>query len=116
MSFSIAPVSGALGAEIGEVDLSQELDDETIAEIRRTLLAFKVIFFRDQNVTPVQHLAFARRFGNIVKYPMVTGLEEAPEIVPVLKLAHETVNFGGMWHSDTSYLKSPPMGTILAAR
>ncbi len=116
MSFSIAPVAGALGAEIGDVDLSQELDDETIAEIRRTLLAFKVIFFRDQNVTPVQHLAFAKRFGDIVEYPMVTGLEEAPEIVPVVKLAHETVNFGGMWHSDTSYLKSPPMGAIMAAR
>ena len=116
MSFSIAPVAGALGAEIGDVDLSQELDDETIAEIRRTLLAFKVIFFRDQNVTPVQHLAFAKRFGDIVEYPMVAGLEEAPEIVPVVKLAHETVNFGGMWHSDTSYLKSPPMGTIMAAR
>ena len=66
MSFSIAPVAGALGAEIGDVDLSQELDDETIAEIRRTLLAFKVIFFRDQNVTPVQHLAFAKCFGSMV--------------------------------------------------
>ena len=61
-------------------------------------------------------LAFAKRFGDIVEYPMVTGLQEAPEIVPVVKLAHETVNFGGMWHTDTSYLKSPPMGTIMAAR
>jgi taurine dioxygenase len=116
MSISITRVAGALGAEIGDVDLSDNLNDDTIADIRRALLDHKVIFFRDQNITPVQHLAFAKRFGEVVEYPMVKGLEEAPEIVPVVKLAHETINFGGMWHSDTSYLECPPMGAILVAR
>lgn len=116
MSISIQRVAGALGAEIGDVDLSEGLSDATIAEIRQALLDHKVIFFRDQDITPEQHLAFAKRFGDVVEYPMVKGLNEVPEIVPVVKLAHETTNFGGMWHSDTSYLECPPMGAILVAR
>jgi taurine dioxygenase len=61
-------------------------------------------------------LAFARRFGDLVTYPMVKGLDDYPEIAPVIKLEHQTVNFGGIWHSDTTYLPQPPMGAILVAR
>ncbi|HYE89400.1 MAG TPA: TauD/TfdA family dioxygenase, partial [Terriglobales bacterium] len=61
-------------------------------------------------------LAFARRFGEPIEYPFVKGLPEQPEIIPVLKLAHETVNFGGIWHSDTAYLDEPPMASMLIAR
>ncbi|NQU61305.1 MAG: TauD/TfdA family dioxygenase [Rhodospirillales bacterium] len=110
------PISAALGAEIDGVDLSKDLPDAVIAEIRRALLEYLVIFFRDQDITPEQHLAFARRFGDLVAYPMVKGLDDYPEIVPVLKLEHETVNFGGIWHSDTTYLAEPPLGAILVAR
>jgi len=116
MTISTIPIAGALGAEIGGVDLSADLDDVTIAEIRQALLDHKVIFFRDQDISPAQHLAFAKRFGDVVEYPMVKGLDEAPEIVPVVKLPEETHNFGGMWHTDTSYLECPPMGAILVAR
>ncbi len=116
MSISITRIAGALGAEIGNIDLSKDLDDSTVAEVRKAWLEHKVIFFRDQDITPAQHLKFARCFGDVVEYPMVKGLDEAPEIVPVMKLAHETHNFGGMWHSDTSYLENPPMGAILVAR
>ena len=111
-----SPLSTALGAEIHGVDLSKPLGDGVIAEIRRALLEYLVIFFRDQDITPEQHLSFAGRFGNLVTYPMVKGLDDYPEIVPVLKLEHETVNFGGVWHSDTTYLPEPPMGAILVAR
>jgi len=110
------PVSPALGAEIGGVDLSQSLDDDVIAEIRQAWLKYRVVFFRDQDITPEQHLAFARRFGDLVTYPMVKGLDDYPEIAPVIKLKHQTVNFGGIWHSDTTYLPQPPMGAILVAR
>ena len=116
MSLSINRIAGALGAEIDNINLAQELSDNSIAEIRQALLEHKVIFFRNQDITPHQHLAFAKRFGDIVEYPMVKGLEGLPEVVPVVKLAHETVNFGGMWHSDTTYIKCPPMGSILVAR
>ena len=111
-----SPLSTALGAEILGVDLSKPLADGVIAEIRRALLEYRVIFFRDQDITPEQHLNFARRFGDLVTYPMVKGRDDYPEIVPVLKLEHETFNFGGVWHSDTTYLAKPPMGAILVAR
>lgn len=112
----IRRIAGALGAEIHGVDLASALDVSTIAEIRRTLLDHGVIFFRDQNLTPAQYLAFARHFGTPVEYPFVRGIEGFPEVTPVVKLEHEKVNFGGIWHSDTTYLERPPMGTMLLAR
>lgn len=112
----IRPISGALGAEVGGVDLSQELNNDTIAKLRQALLDHLVIFFRDQEITPDQHLAFAKRFGETINYPLVKGLEGYPEIMSVVKLEHEKHNFGGLWHSDTTYLDKPPMGSILLAR
>jgi len=109
------PLSRALGAEIHGVDLARELSDETIAEVRRIWLAHAVIFFRGQRLTPAQFMAFARRLGQPVEYPFLKGIEGFPEITPVVKLEHETVNFGGVWHSDTTYLETPPMGTMLLA-
>ena len=70
-TLDIRPVAGALGAEIGGVDLCQNLSDDTIGEIRQALLDHLVIFFRDQDITPDQHLAFARRFGETMEYPLV---------------------------------------------
>ena len=75
-----------------------------------------MIVFRDQDLTPAQFLAFARRFGDPIEYPFVKGLDEHPEIIPVLKLPHEQHNFGGIWHSDTAYLDVPPMASMLIAR
>src|SRR5918996_1160356 len=112
----VHPIAGALGAEISGVDLSKDLADDTVAAIRRAWLEHLVIFFRDQDLSPAQFLAFARRLGEPIEYPFVKGLDEHPEIIPVLKLAHETVNFGGIWHSDTAYLEQPPMASMLIAR
>jgi taurine dioxygenase len=115
-TITVAPLSGALGAEIGGVDLSHGLDDETIAEIRAAWLAHLVVFFRDQALPNDRFLAFARRLGAPVEYPFVPGIDGYPEIIAVTKLPHETVNFGGIWHSDTVYLDRPPMATLLVAR
>ncbi len=112
----VHPVAGALGAEISGVDLSKELDGATVAALRRAWLEHLVIFFRDQDLPPARLLAVARRFGEPVEYPFVKGLDEAPEVIPVLKLEHERVNFGGIWHSDTAYLDAPPMASMLIAR
>jgi taurine dioxygenase len=112
----VRPVAGALGAELAGVDLAKPLDDATVAAIRQAWLDHLVIFFRDQDLSPAQFLAFARRFGEPIEYPFVKGLDEHPEIIPVLKLEHETVNFGGIWHSDTAYLERPPMASMLIAR
>jgi len=115
-TLDIRPVAGALGAEISGVDLSRDLSDETVTDIRQALLNHQVIFFRDQDITPDQHLAFAKRFGETVEYPLVKGLEGYPEIMTVVKLENEKLNFGGLWHSDMSYVEEPPMGSILVAR
>lgn len=113
---AVTPVSPALGAEISGVDLRRRLDDATVAEIRRAFLEHLVVFFRGQELDCAAFLAFARRFGTPVEYPFVKGIDGYPEIIEVLKREHETVNFGGVWHSDTSYLEAPPMGTMLIAR
>lgn len=115
-TLNLRPVSGALGAEILGVDLSQDLDDHTIEAIHQAWLEHLVIFFRDQTLTPAQQLAFAQRMGEPVEYPFVKGIEGYPVITPVVKLEHESKNFGGIWHSDTTYLEIPPKGTMLLAR
>jgi taurine dioxygenase len=112
----VEPVAGALGAEITGVDLSRDLGEDTVAAIRRAWLEHLVIFFRDQDLPPPRFLAFARRFGEPIEYPFVKGLDDYPEIIPVLKLESERVNFGGIWHSDTAYLEVPPMASMLVAR
>lgn len=112
---SVRPIAGALGAEIDGPDLSRPLDAETVVEIRRAFLAHLVIFFRAQRLTPQQQLEFARCFGEPIEYPQLRGLPECPLITPVVKLEHERVNFGGVWHSDTTYLECPPMASMLYA-
>src|SRR5689334_4839418 len=112
----VLPIAGSLGAEITGVDLATDLVEETVAEIRRAWLEHLVVFFRDQMLEPAEFLAFARRIGEPVEYPFVKGIDGFPEIIAVTKLPHETVNFGGIWHSDTVYLEQPPMGTMLVAR
>jgi alpha-ketoglutarate-dependent taurine dioxygenase len=115
-TIEVRPIAGALGAEIAGVDLAHDLSDETVAEIRRAWLDRLVIFFRDQKLPPADYVRVARRFGGVVEYPFIKGLEGFPEITPVIKLEHEKTNFGGLWHSDTSYLEEPPMATMLLAR
>lgn len=113
---TVTQLSGALGAEIGGVDLAAPTD-EVIAEIRRAWLDHLVVFFRGQgHLDSAGFLAFARHIGTPVEYPFVRGFDDFPEIISVTKLPHETVNFGGIWHSDTTYLAQPPMGTMLIAR
>ncbi len=112
----VTPLTSALGAEIEGVDLRSDLDECVVAEIRRAWLQHLVVFLRGQEVANERFLAFARRIGTPGRYPFVPGLEGHPEIIAVTKLPHETVNFGGIWHSDTAYLEEPPMGTMLLAR
>ncbi len=111
---SISRLGDALGAEIGGVDLATELDDATVAGIRQALLDNGVIFFRDQNLDPASLLALARRFGTPAPYPFVAGTDY-PEVVEVRKEPHEKLNFGGLWHTDTSYMEKPPLGSVLYA-
>jgi taurine dioxygenase len=112
----VRPIAGALGAEIHGVDMARDLETDVVSEVRQALLDHLVIFLRNQTVTPLQQLAFARKFGEPIEYPQLKGLPESPMITPVVKLEHERNNFGGIWHSDTTYLPEPPMGSMLLAR
>ena len=112
----VTPYAGALGAVIDGADLSQELPDETITEIRRALIEYQVVFFRGQDITPEQHLAFARRFGTLNQHDQVAGMEDYPDIIEVRQEPTDTRNFGGAWHGDVTYLPEPPLGSILYAR
>jgi taurine dioxygenase len=110
------PIAGALGAEIGGVSLADDLSDAVIAEVRRALLDHLVIFFRDQQLTPEQQIAFARRFGPLEEHDFVKGMPEYPEIIRVVREADEkTMNFGGTWHSDVTHQQCPALGSILYA-
>ena len=114
--FRIKPIAGAIGAELLGVELSSDLPDSTITAIRQALLDHLVIFFRDQDLPPDRFLALAHHFGMPIEYPFVKGIEGFPQIINVAKLEHEKINFGGVWHSDTTYLQDPPMATLLVAR
>ena len=114
--FQVRRLSGSIGAEISGIDLASEASDAAISEIRKIWLEHNVVFFRDQELPPARLLAFAKRFGEVVEYPFIKGIDGFPEIIPVVKLEHETTNFGGIWHTDTAYLEAPPMGTMLIAR
>ena len=112
----VRPLSRAVGAEIWGINLLEPVTYAQIAEIRKIWLQNSVVFFREQPLEPGAFQAFAQRFGEIIEYPFVKGLPDFPLIVPVLKLPHEKHNFGGVWHTDTTYLQEPPMATMLIAR
>lgn len=111
----VSPLTPAIGAVISGVDIAQELPAAVIAEIRAAWLEHLVVFFRGQRLTPDRLVAFSKRFGEIGYYPFVAGMAEHPEVVEVLKKEDERINFGGLWHTDTSYLERPPMGSVLYA-
>lgn len=110
----VTPEGATLGAEIGGVDLTGELPDEVIDEISRALTDYKVVYFRDQPVTSAQHVAFARRFGDLEIHPFITGNEEHPELVRFEKGA-DTGGFENGWHHDVTWRERPSMGAILHA-
>ena len=112
----VEPITTALGALIHGVDCKRDLASQVIKEIRKAWLEHLVVFFPGQDLEPGEQLAFARQFGLPVKYPMIDGMSEYPEVVQVVKLPHEKHNFGGIWHSDTTYLEQPPIGALLLAR
>lgn len=114
----IRPVSANTGAEIHNVDLAEPMEDRVYREIRNALNEYGVIFFRDQKLTPDQHLAFTERFGEI-EFDDTSSLgnpEGFPMIAEVRKEPEATRNVGGNWHSDHSFDPIPPLGAVLLAR
>ena len=111
----IRPISGALGAEILGVDFAAGVDDETFDRIRATFLAHGVIVIRDQDLTPEQHVAAARRFGEINVNRFFTAVDGHPAIAEVRKEPHQKKNIGNRWHTDHSYDDVPALGSMIYA-
>jgi alpha-ketoglutarate-dependent taurine dioxygenase len=109
----ISAIAGALGAEVGGVDVERDLADAVIGEIRQALLDYGVIFFRDQNLDIDRHNAFTRRFGEIFIHPNYNGVPADPEIIDVRREPGDKKIVGEDWHTDTTMVAEPPMGAIL---
>lgn len=114
-TIDIRPIAGALGAELHGIDLAR-LDDDMFAAIHDALLRHCVVFFRDQDITPEEQVAFARRFGDIHYHPYIAGMPNHPEIIEVLKTEADTYNFGNDWHTDQMFNPQPAMVTMLYAK
>jgi taurine dioxygenase len=112
---AVRPSAGNIGAEIDGVDIADQLDDETIAEIRQALLDHCVIFFRNQEFDAEQHKAFARRFGEIFIHPNYRGMQADNEVVMITREPGDQHIVGEDWHTDTTMVAEPPMGAILYA-
>ncbi|MBV9418430.1 MAG: taurine dioxygenase [Alphaproteobacteria bacterium] len=104
-----------IGAVVEGVDLSKRLDDEQIAALRAALLKHKVIFFEDQHITPVQHRDFAARFGELHTHPLYPGVPEAPEMFILDNHANNPTD-NDAWHTDVTFIETPPLGAILYAK
>ena len=115
-TITATPLSPALGAEIGGVDIAAGVGDKQLAEIKQAFGAYAVIFFRNQDITPDQHIEFAKRWGKINVNRFFQAVETYPQIAEVRKEANQKENIGSMWHTDHSYDEVPALGSILYAK
>lgn len=114
-NLTVRPMAGGCGAEVLGVDLAN-LSNSDWQGVRDAFSACGVIFFRDQTLTPEQHIDFARRWGGIDINKFFRADATHPEIAEVRKEPDQTLNIGGGWHTDHSYDQVPAMGSILVAR
>src|ERR1700739_3567105 len=112
---AIRKLTPAIGAVVGNIDLSKPVNDEQVTAIRAALLAHKVIFFEDQHITPVQHRDFAARFGSLHTHPLYPGVESAPELFVLDNHAGNPTD-NDSWHTHVTFTEPPPLGALLYAR
>jgi alpha-ketoglutarate-dependent sulfate ester dioxygenase len=112
--FDVTPLGATIGGEIRGVDLTRDLSDDVIAQIRRALREFKVVFFREQPLTAEQHVAFARRFGELELHPFIPSNTDQPNLVQFAK-SERVGGFENGWHHDVTWRERPSMGAVLRA-
>ena len=111
-TFSLSPLTPTIGAEVCDIDLTRPLDGEAVEGLRAALRDWKVLFFRDQNISTEEHLAFARNFGELEAHPFAPCKPGYPE---VLAITHDKDSRGreNTWHSDVTWREVPSLGSIL---
>ena len=114
-NFDIQPLAGRIGAEIVGVNLSSDLSDSLVSEIRKALIHYKVIFFRNQTLDEKGHVAFARRFGQVTTaHPTVPAhFPEHPEVFDLDYGRYQA--YTDHWHTDVTFVDRPPLGAVLRA-
>lgn len=115
-NLNLEPASTALGAFVKDLDLSQPLGTSVFDDLTRAHADYGVLFFRDQKLTPQDHIALAEQFGEINVNRFFAPVAEHPQIAEVRKEPEQTINIGGGWHTDHSYDQIPALGSMLYAR
>lgn len=115
--FGVRPLGPTIGAEIDGVDLGGPIDDDLHGEIRRALLEWKVLFFRDQDITRAQQRAFAERWGDLERHPFYAFVNPGQTDVDVVTLAKDATAPGveNEWHADITWHATPSFGAVLRA-
>jgi taurine dioxygenase len=113
VTLDLRPVTPLTGAEIHGLDLSRPLGRTTVADLRAALARYLVLFFPDQHLTPEEHAAFGRQFGELTEaHPILPALDaDHPEVLPI----DSRHNKSAFWHTDVTFMNTPPMGSILHA-
>lgn len=111
----IRALTPTIGAVVEGVDLSQGVSADLAEALRQALLRRQVIFFENQHMTPVQHRDFAARFGALHTHPLYPGVPEAPELFILDNHAGNPTD-NDAWHTDVTFIETPPMGSILYAK
>ena len=109
----VEPLTPTIGAVVSGVDLTQPVDDALLSEIHTAWMAHLVLFFRAQPMSPDQHLAFGRRFGELHIHPAAPYAHDTPELMVIHTDKDSFRNNGERWHSDVSADEEPPMGSLL---
>ena len=112
----VVPVSGGVGVEVRNIDIKTGINAGAFKELRAAFVEHGLIFLRDQDITPDDHIAFAERWGKININRFFPRLDGYDQIATVTKEPDQTTNIGGGWHTDHSYDHVPAMGSILIAR
>ncbi|MFJ7622085.1 taurine dioxygenase (plasmid) [Rhodococcus qingshengii] len=115
--FSLEPQTPTIGAEISGIRLGRDLSDEVVAELRRALLEWKVLFFRDQNIERADHRAFAEAWGDLEQHPFYRYTQPGQSDVDVATLAKDAAAVGAenIWHNDVTWHEFPSFAAVLRA-
>ena len=112
----VKPLTGAMGAELSGINLSDEMDESTFAAVHQALLEHGAIFFHGQDISPNQQMAFAKRWGDVHLHPHMPCLPDHPGIIEIVKKEDDTLVFGANWHTDQMFTATPARVTMLYAK